>query len=221
MDEHKQLLLAACLTGAVLLLNSDLASRSYFFRGAESVRHISFDEGTPLARRLRASDEVVYVDSGQRFAPLQLPQVSTSDYLRKLVQRSGFVWIVRLDSIVGRLTPQGDWIESDVTGTILETLKSPSSPIAWGAPSIQFGDDGGTVSVDGRLIVGQPRKWVRPLVLGASYVVFGFDSHGGISINSLGAFELRGGVLVNRNLEAQYPSIPFDELKTVLRQFQQ
>lgn len=207
---------AGVLTVSVAALNLSLVTAQPVGPRRGPIQSLGPEEGRPLQTRLQRSDALVHVDSGRVAPPFQTRQLSATDYLRELAERSGLVGVITIDSIAGRLASEGEWVESDVTASIVQSLKWDGTLAKVEPDRIHFVDDGGIWSHNGTLVVAET-KWIRPLRLNSSYVLFAFSSHRRLSVHPLAVFELQGSLLVSRNREDQNTIMSLNQLKDVLQ----
>jgi hypothetical protein len=97
---------------------------------AQHVRTMPYESGVPIASRLLESDEVVVVKKAESHATV-LPEPSdVRGYVDYSVVASGSAVIARVVSVIGRLTDDQSWIETEVTFVTTEVLYSRIDRIA-------------------------------------------------------------------------------------------
>lgn len=132
-----------------------------------SVRHIRERPGRPISDSLRADDKMVIVDSVQDGPD----EITNPIRLERMTKSAAAIVVVEVVSVEGALTPQQDWIRSQVTASLVEVLKAPK---AWGPNAgdlITFEQNQGEAYVGGTKVVASV-PWARPIEAGKRYLIF-------------------------------------------------
>jgi hypothetical protein len=105
--------------------------------------------------------------------PLLIEPPAGKPFVNWMTEISDGTWLIRISEANGRLTDEGDFVETEVTATILETLKTRAG---LGLPS-EASDKLTFVVPGGETTVGDVRiqgviPWTKQPVAGQTYVLF-------------------------------------------------
>jgi hypothetical protein len=134
-------------------------------------RTIRQNKGAAIAAQFRPGDKTLRVVA-TRPMPLVVeppPGTPMEDWLTKMTEGS---WLVRIASANGRLSDDGDFVETDVTATILETFKAGVTELpSEVGEKLTFVLSGGETTVDG-VRVQAIVPWTKQPQVGQTYVLF-------------------------------------------------
>jgi hypothetical protein len=131
----------------------------------------------PIATRITAGESALIVNA----SPDPPHVVGPDEGVSLAAWTCGFADAVAVIEVVSRestLTQRGDWIESVVTSTVVDVLKTPPPPIELSVgATLAFREDGGQVTIGGTTVTARV-PWDTPTVTGKRYLVF-LDGHTG------------------------------------------
>jgi hypothetical protein len=105
--------------------------------------------------------------------------------------------LARVERRRAKLTPAGDWVQTDVTATIIETFKAPEDPRFRPKASFTFTEEGGEFQVGGVKIKAIV-PYARQLESGRIYLMLvGVDPENSrLVLGSSGIWELRAPIKI-------------------------
>jgi hypothetical protein len=162
-------------------------------------RVVNAKQGGRLKDLLRADDRVVEVQRLEHFYvggkddPLE--------ELRFLTQHSEAVVTLEARDLRSQLSKNEDWVESTMTGEIVEVLKNTGTFLLSPGTLLSLPYEGGEVQIDGKTVRARANPTDHPQV-GHRYLYFLFDDAGELRpMPPIHTFELRGQSI--RRLTAQ------------------
>ena len=120
------LLVLVALTTATLMAQRDIVGRQ-----------VPRKVGTHLRDMVRPDDKSIVLIDGSD-GPLTITPSDDVSRTQWLFELADGVVLARVDRRRGRLTPAGDWVQSDVTATVLEVFKAPKGANARPNSTIAF-----------------------------------------------------------------------------------
>ena len=130
----------------------------------------------PLEQLIRPGQRLLVVEKDQS-PPLTIqPPSPTTGQLEWFAKRTPLVLVIRVHSVVPKLTPTGDWIQSTVHATVEKALKSTSEVVSPGQ-AFRFSQDGGEMIIRGTT-VRAVLPYANLFEAGQRYLVFTEPSKG-------------------------------------------
>jgi len=96
------------------------------------------------------------------------PETSLVDWLTSAAKG---VWLIQVSRDSGRISAEGDFVDSDVSGKVLEAFKEPTGVSFPVGTELTFSVSGGTVASNGVQIQGVV-PWIRHPQVGRTYLLF-------------------------------------------------
>lgn len=158
-------LILAVFVAAVPIVQAALAS------SGEQARIVRASKGANVLAQIRPSDTAIRVLSGQSEPLFVLPPQGTT-LVQWLTDFSQSVWRIRISHKQGRLNEAGDFLETDVTATVLETLKESPNYAVPASGTIEFTWMGGEMISNG-VKIDAVVPWLRQPEVGHTYLAFG------------------------------------------------
>lgn len=120
-------------------------------------------------------------------------------------RHADLVAIVRVVDKKGIFTPAADWVNSEVSATVVDVLKDASGKIREGA-ALQFSESGGEAFHEHRRVRAS-LSWQQPFVVGKAYLIYAtFVGSGRIAVDDTAAYEVVGEQLVSLEESGEQPS---------------
>ena len=145
--------------------------------------------GVPLSQVLkdpRATGSVVVILKDTHNGPeLVMPgppseAAAGGKQLEWMASVSPIALVVHINRVESRLTGRQDWILSDVRATIEAVIKQPPTESLSTGQRIEFQQDGGELTIDGRRVRGVI-PYSNPHVVGRRYLVFAQRNPGSLT----------------------------------------
>lgn len=128
-----------------------------------------------LKDEVRPGDKsIVVIDTN--LPPLTMTLPDDVSLTKLFFEAADGIVLARVNRRQGRVSPAGDWVQSDITATVIEVFKAPTAAIRANS-RLTFVEEGGEAQISGVKITAIV-PWVRPLELGQTYLM-------GLSVDSV------------------------------------
>lgn len=163
------------------------AARPDVLRGSPPEAHLPPQSQGPVLPYLQGRDVLTRVSKGTTIAhivyvgshPLEAPRPSLMAEFEYLTRQFDAAVVVNVTSVKGELTPEHDWVFSEVEGEIVDHIKGAldGRRSDAGIPIVSFRASGGTAQAGGvRVVATGPFEQV---VAGRQYIAFLFVEQDG------------------------------------------
>jgi hypothetical protein len=159
-----------------------------------------FEHGRKIVDRFdaRAGDRDVVVERWENEEEGEGPPPGISDVAWRTMH-SPVAMVVRVTAVEGYVTPDGTWIESRVTGTLVQLLKNATPARLEPNTSVTFATSGGTIRVGAESLEAvsrTARHRTGQFKKNGDYIVFTVNRPGyNLYVHQAAAFEITGNKL--------------------------
>jgi hypothetical protein len=127
-------------------------------------------KGTPLQALIPSGVTTVTIEKDQT-PSLSVDPPPGMNQLEWITSLSPFVFVLRVESVMPQLTPDGDWITSTVNARIEDVLRSPVNQPHLAGDTIEFIQEGGDMTIAGT-VVHAVVSWTYAFQASERYLVF-------------------------------------------------
>lgn len=138
----------------------------------------------PIREAIQAGDRALIVVESSA-GPLVGTPTDGTTVLESLVESSDRIAVVTITGRLSRLTSVGDWVTSVLTARVNDVVKDTSRDVAKPGTRIQFGEEGGEVTIDATHVTAVV-PGVRPMRVGHRYLVAFWTSDRGLTASPAG-----------------------------------